>query len=901
MKKNTIFRVLLVLTVLTLSLILAVCLPSCNDPVDTSVPTTDSGTVVPDEPESGTPAPVIPDESETTSAAPVTDEPAIEDPLIIPDGGEWSENIAYAKYLENGVYNQYLNNDRTIWYFQNRNMTFTYDRDKLHAFSSITNLDGVSYVENTGFGYIINAEGEVLTSANTKNSASDYMTNTYELGYYYYQSHVFGENFSRSKDLGFIEQDRTFHVYSDKFNLEQHLITTKEVKGLSGYGQYFDVEIDRVEALVVKDANGTHDTLEGVDWASAEYVGFDVKEAGIFGIILAPDLKHDSGELTVTEVDGFYRVDQRIAFESAVDIPEATHYYFACRVYTDATHDFDEFLVTAEGERNPIPTTNIVTTDGEDGSYVVGYDALRGAYVIFVDGQAMEQIWHQYFSTGIKLFNTDVDRKIYMMTNNGIGVVENAVFIDGDGQVLPIAPEVCKNFGGDFVDPVHTPPGDPGYSNVYFPLVLKAGEIREFTILNLHQSWGSFALKQLSSVAFFAPYYHFSIGVCETNCISPDGVTGKDYWFLPDFRPLSGTVWNNGFQCDAIGTHHLLQFTDANGVEGAIENNRAVIDSSGPIYADITNHYSTLDGRADISYRHVELPQTDENRTYYSINMSVNDEIAISDFRNTFELYGFSGRFFHFENTEYLNTDGGITQIKHDSYGHEDTYVLGNEHPFYAVWGINWDTTDGNEFSTFPNFAVIIKDWDIVIGGEKFTGNFIVREYSVESDRVTRATLSLDLGDVTLQPGDHINVNLILLPWGGDKSVDISNVLNVRNDSMVSPYKITPTVGSVIQDTYVPKVMSENGTAEFTISDGDNIAAIRVYGLSKYQRPVIQEKVNGEWVEYDTRGSDYTRYEFSNDGYMVYYDGDGTYSVAFAVDMTGVGAEGRTFRVVEAE
>ena len=54
-------------------------------------------------------------------------------------------------------------------------------------------------------------------------------------------------------------------------------------------------------------------------------------------------------------------------------------------------------------------------------------------------------------------------------------------------------------------------------------------------------------------------------------------------------------------------------------------------------------------------------------------------------------------------------------------------------------------------------------------------------------------------------------------------------------------------------------------------------------------------------MEYDTRGSDYTRYEFSNDGYMVYYDGDGTYSVAFAVDMTGVGAEGRTFRVVEAE
>ena len=899
--KSTTSRILLALAALTLALLLAVCLPACSDSLDTSVPTTDAGTVAPDEPESSTPAPVIPDEPETTVPTPETDAPETEESLIIPDGGEWSENIAYAKSLENGVYNEYLNNDRTIWFFRNRNMTFTYDRDTLHAFSNITNIEGIPYVENTGFGYIIDSKGEVLTSANTRDVTMDYMTNTYELGYYYYQSHVFGENFSRSKDLGFIEQDRTFHVYSDKFNLEQHLITTKEVKGISGYGQYFDVEIDRVLSLVVKDANGTHDTLEGVDWASAEYIGFDVGDAGIFGIILAPDLKNDSGVLTVTEVDGYYRVDQRITFASAMDLPEATHYYFGCRIYTDAAHDFDEFLVTAEGERNPIPTTNIVTTDNDDASYVVGYDALRGAYVIFVDGQAMEQIWNQYFSTSIKLFNTDLDRKIYVMTNNGIGVVENAVFIDGDGQVLPIQPEVCKNFGGDFVDPVHTPPGDPGYSNVYFPLVLKAGETREFTVLNLHQSWGSFALKQLSSVAFFAPYYHFSIGVCETNCISPDGVTGKDYWFLPDFRPLSGTAWNNDFQCDAIGTHHLLRYTDANGEQSLIENSQAIIDSSGPIYADITNYYSTLDGRADISYRHVELPQTDENRTYYSINMSVNEEIVFNDFRNTFELYGFSGRFFHFENTEYLNTDNEITQVKHDSFSHEDSYVLGKEYPFYAVWGIDWDNTDGNDFSTFPNFAIIIKDWDIVIGGKKFDGNFIVNEFSTDGDRVTRASLSLDLGDVTLQPGDHINVNLILFPWGGDKSVDISNVLNVREDSMIDPYKITPTVGSVIEDTYVPKVMSDNGTAEFTITGGDNIAAVRVYGLSKYQRPTIQEKVNGEWVDYDTTGSDYTKYVFENDGYMVYYDGDGTYSVAFAVDMTGVGDEGRTFRVIEAE
>lgn len=80
--------------------------------------------------------------------------------------------------------------------------------------------------------------------------------------------------------------------------------------------------------------------------------------------------------------------------------------------------------------------------------------------------------------------------------------------------------------------------------------------------------------------------------------------------------------------------------------------------------------------------------------------------------------------------------------------------------------------------------------------------------------------------------------------------------------------------------------------AEFTITGGNNNAAIRVYGLSDYAKPTIEEYVNGEWVVYDTTYHAY-------DGYMVYNDGDGTYSVAFCVDMTDAGEAGRTFRVMD--
>ena len=49
--------------------------------------------------------------------------------------------------------------------------------------------------------------------------------------------------------------------------------------------------------------------------------------------------------------------------------------------------------------------------------------------------------------------------------------------------------------------------------------------------------------------------------------------------------------------------------------------------------------------------------------------------------------------------------------------------------------------------------------------------------------------------------------------------------------------------------------------------------------------------MNGEWVAYtDTTNRAY-------DGYMIYADEDGTYSVAFVISMTDAPAGGRTFRV----
>ena len=64
-----------------------------------------------------------------------------------------------------------------------------------------------------------------------------------------------------------------------------------------------------------------------------------------------------------------------------------------------------------------------------------------------------------------------------------------------------------------------------------------------------------------------------------------------------------------------------------------------------------------------------------------------------------------------------------------------------------------------------------------------------------------------------------------------------------------------------------------------------------MYGFSAASdvcTPVLYEWIGGKWEKYDTTYHGY-------DGYMIYYDEDGTYSFAFCADMAQ-GAK-RTFKV----
>lgn len=801
--------------------------------------------------------------------------------------GVWAENIAHAGELANGVSTHFLDIRRTIWRLSNQNVILTYEMKKENCFTSITNVHGVPYVINTGDVYLQREDGSRVYTADSRVQGR---TNTYQLGYYYYNAHILDQGFGLRKDetgLHNFSVDRTFHLYSDKLNLVQHLTTTGgEATGLAGYGQQYKIKASRVIGFVAQDANGLHTSFDEVDWSTCEYVGFDIERAGVIGFILLP-YEENEGKLSVTLQDGIYTVEQHI--ENAVDevYPIHSHMYFGMRLFTDDGHDFTEFLHEAQCERNPLSSLSIFKK--ADGAAYVGYDALRGAYRFDVNGGDFNNNYYnkpfQYFAVNAQIQSDELSRDIYVYTHTFSGCLEGAVIMDKNKTLLPIPLEVGKNFTGENEDSMYLP-GDVSYGEVFFPLTVDANETKEFTVLNLYQNWGKYPLKQLSSIQFVAPYYHLSTGVTETNCIAPSFVYGKDNWLLPDFRAMSAPLWAGQPQHTAIGQLFVVRYDTADRVTGNIENYHDNIQSYGPVYADVEMNYLSQDEKIHISYRHVEMPQTDENRTYYSLRIDVLEDVSFKDFKSDFSLFCFNGRHPKFNKLGYLdeNNQHKVVDLQIASAAQYDRFFkLGDEYPFFDYYEpLAADAV---------NFALIVKDSHIVIGGEEYTGGFLMRDRFDGS--LNFGDLTLNLGEVTLKAGDCIYVDYILLPWGYVDSTSDQNVLDVREDSCVDPYRVNTEIGSVVQDVYVPKVrVDENQTAIFTLAGGDNNGVVRVYGLTSYERPVIEELVNGEWVAYE----DTIKKEF--DGYAVYADEDGTYSVSFVVCMTDTPAEGRTFRVI---
>lgn len=798
-----------------------------------------------------------------------------------------SATVKKANELANGVQAYYEDSDRYQYCIENQNMKLTHRlSDKIYA-TSLENRNGDEYLFHTMDAYVLYNDKMFYG----KQSPTSARVNTTRIGYYYYSSYL--------RDLSFetyvpANLEKTYHAYSDKMHQAFRILTTQDNPYMTQFGYEMKLKRENIAAIEVLADGETYTTLDGnYEFQDLQYVGFDIKEAGVVGLVIAGQ----DTKVTIEANDYYVTVRQYVDLDGGVK--DGGEVEFGNRLYTDTTHDFAGIQKANKEEREPLTGKQITVDEKTDDASFTGYNHLTGSYDFELAGTDFATAFYKeqqkkYFEN-IRIKNVSDDRTLYMRVHTSYPI-EGAALVDSDEKLIPVPLQACKNFGNEKEEPVYNP-SDTARGETYVPVCVEKGGKYEFSILNVYQRWGNYDIKQLSSIDYFTSYYHLSTGVTETNCISPYYAAYADgnydfAWFLPDFRGCSGNFWGDWEtkaadpQYNSVGTVYAP--TENDGATMA-EYTGSEIVYSGLTHADLKYSYLAEDGSYEYTMRHVEMPQKDESRTYYTIDFTFLKDCVLDN--QTFSIIGFDGRKGIFSHAAYLDRDGKHQELKNPTEtGSKTIYPLNKEGSYFAYYGLP-DTFTGET----GNFGLIVKDYRITVAGEESqVGLAFLNDFrnNFHWGAGNYGALTLDR-KTAFKKGDTIHIDMILLPYGLVGQDDCQNVINVYQDSVKNPLTVIAQTGTVAEDTYVPTVVSQDNTAEFTLTGGiaenkkEVIYAVKVQEFDRLTVPKIYEKVNGKWKAYKFSTS------LGYDGYGVQIENDKlTYSFVFTQDEAG-----KTFKV----
>ena len=849
------------------------------------------------------------------------------DEYDLSEATDMADTLVYAKSLENGVNGTFDNAAKEHYTITNQNVSLTHavnvpasETAGQRQVTSLKNLKGGTYVSNT-------MDVFVLTTSNTekyaKNSTDIISTtwpngynktekacapyvNTTRLGYYYYEVNVRNLNFGDNLYL-----DKTYHVYSDRMYQVYRLINSNSSAVSTIKQVTFQTMIPKSSVTKFEIRNGdtitTSYSSNALGSTEFRYAAFDIEGVGVLAFI---NTSTDCSFWLMQDNDNYYfrQVKKVGTLEAGGEVS------FGTRVYTDTTHDFSGMRTADEIERNPLTADDITVTGHStslDGTGFVGYDKLKGHYVMNIAGSGFADAYGEpdkKYIDNIKVVAKD-DRDVFFMVHSTCPL-EGAALTDKNDLLIPMGLEVMKNFDHEVEEPIYDP-ADKMYGDTLFPVKLAKGKTLEFSLVNVYQNWGKYPLKQISSISYYVSYYHMSTGVTETNCLAPYYSTylNKDdvgSWILPDFRGMS----NDGQTYEEGGSekHSDIQNNSVGALNG-VSNGSSLssseadlgiyqgsdIHSSGLTYADMNYSYTSKNGSYDVVYRHVEMPQTDEGRTYYTVEISFKKSTSLK-YAN-FSIFSFDARVNgdYYKNAAYIDANGNKQVVSIDSTKLQSTtsiinkwsptlYKLNKGSSYFTYYNM---VRDGIHES--GNFALIVKDYAITVNGQ--ASDIGLAFYN---DRIKRNSAYSNRGSLTIAEnttfaaGDKITVNVILLPYGkGSGESDISSVEKVYKDSATEALKVTATKGAVVEDDFIATVRAASyGVAEFTLSGGaiknsEVNYAIRVKGLKKLGKLKVEKKnASGEWETVELASTD------GFDGYSVIYEKDGTLEYSFIVTKT---------------
>lgn len=794
-------------------------------------------------------------------------------PISYPAGSSRTEQFAYD--TENSVNTYYTDSSRSSFRMENSDAVLTHRLKGAEKTADLTDKNGNFYACNTFETFYTTKGSSVIQRF--ENSVATGRENTLRLGAYYYECHI------RDLKDGNFYVDKAFHIYGDRLFAEFTVLADKATEELGSFGAEISLPVNTVNAVYVGVNGENLWNGKSFDGNNAELIAFDTTEAGVLGFVIPAG--GSVGRVTVEKTLTAYTLHIYANYAEGTGINdymeeggyELNSVSFGTRIYTDSTHSFEGAKAAAEEERNPLTVT---VKENKSGSEYIGYDDIRGCYTIktdYVGFNAAYQNPDLKFEAPFTVENnTGADRNIYFRVYSLLGMLECAMLYDGEGNAIALDAEVCKNFRGDGGEPIYSYK-DYSYADMYFPIVAEKNSSADYNAVHLYQNFGNYPLKQISSIEFNVPYYHLSTGVTETNCI----MFRQLDFYLPDFRTFSGEMWEEQPQHNSTGTPAFMGYRiGATEYFGELAGTK--IDNNGPTYCDETSYFTDANSNFSFSLRHVEMPQTDENRTYYQIRVTFNKAMNFTNFRRDFDIFYFDGRFKTYSDKFYIDKSGNTVTEKVNSSITAQYHALADNYPAFGFQNTSEEgigLPDGLRVGC--NFALAVKEAVYTKNGVTGTIPLVFRDSSTKEKTV--GCLTADWKNITFSKGDTLSLDIVLLPYSDNCDPDITGALKVREDSCINPVKLTAKTGTAGTDSYIPSVKLENGEAQFTIEGSANNCAILVTGLTQKAAPTITAiDDNGNRTELDLNGG----CDFS-------IERDGSYGASFVVNLD----EYRSFEV----
>jgi len=538
-----------------------------------------------------------------------------------------------------------------------------------------------------------------------------------------------------------------------------------------------------------------------------------------------------------------------------------------------------------EQEAHPLPPEAFRVTNG----IVEGYDAAKGFYkvknITGLGASGFTSFYlnpNMYLSTGIRISNDELNRKVYFKHYSQAGAIETAILTDTTGFPLPVAVECAKNFGGEKEEPDDSP-----FSESYFALQLEPGERMAFNVLHLHMHWGNHAIRQVSSIRFFQIYYHLSQGVTETTCFSlptkfgslPSGEARA--YTLADYRPLSGQTWHTSPQHHHVSLQGWLQYLDAGGNWRYPVYRNSRIFSAGPNLAWFTMDFVSSDGHVDQHLEIIEMPQDDESRTHIRLRYTFNEDVVVKgDMTRNMRLInkGSYIRRVHWKELAWTDPSGEIKTHPMDNSGQWS--VTGKEIRPYNSFFCAYPHADGND-------AIVIRKVSGNVNGESF--NKIGASAIGHEDGKTELMIVPLLEGNTIRKGSVIELDCILIPYGNESSnwgVPFEESIRFGlNDSAYREYldmsgaqeqeeprfgpSLEASIGTKILDL-PPFIRAENNMASLEFNGAHDRIALVASGFSHEKYPLLWEEK--AFLDAQVRG---------HDGLQSFQNRDGTYGFVF--------------------